>query len=226
LWSLSKKLDEFPEAPPPGLVTVPVNTEAPEQYDDMSGYRNAGERAIRIDMLERLADLLRVEDSRHGFEASADMLSITGMTLQQFSNLMEGLGYSAEKAEREKIKTINISKVSEQEKSIEGLQNAESSAQSEATEDREEPEEEREIETFYTFKWISKPINNRRQNKEILSKQKDGENGKSKSRKKPNKKPKLKPDQPKIFEARPQKQNKIDPDNPFAAALMDFSKKN
>jgi ATP-dependent RNA helicase SUPV3L1/SUV3 len=226
LWSLSKKLDEFPEAPPPGLVTVPVNTEAPEQYDDMSGYRNAGERAIRIDMLERLADLLRVEDSRHGFEASADMLSITGMTLQQFSNLMEGLGYSAEKAEREKIKTINISEVSEQEKSIEGLQNAESSAQSEATEDREEPEEEREIETFYTFKWISKPINNRRQNKEILSKQKDGENGKSKSRKKPNKKPKLKPDQPKIFEARPQKQNKIDPDNPFAAALMDFSKKN
>ena len=226
LWSLSKKLDEFPEAPPPGLVTVPVNTEAPEQYDDMSGYRNAGERAIRIDMLERLADLLRVEDSRHGFEASADMLSITGMTLQQFSNLMEGLGYSAEKAEREKIKTINISEVSEQEKSIEGLQNAESSAQSEATEDREEPEEEREIETFYTFKWISKPINNRRQNKEILSKQKYGENGKSKSRKKPNKKPKLKPDQPKIFEARPEKQNKIDPDNPFAAALMDFSKKN
>merc|ERR1711965_645847 len=48
LWSLSKKLDEIPEAPPPGLVTVPVNTEAPEQYDDMSGYRNAGERAIRI----------------------------------------------------------------------------------------------------------------------------------------------------------------------------------
>ena len=104
LWALSKNLDEFPEAPPPGLVTVPVNTEAPEQYDNMSGYRNAGDRAIRIDMLERLADLLRVEDSRNGFEANADMLSITGMTLEQFANLMEGLGYSAEKAEREKLK--------------------------------------------------------------------------------------------------------------------------
>ena len=65
-------------------------------------YRNAGDRAIRIDMLERLADLLRVQDSRGGFEATADMLSITGMTLEQFANLMEGLGYVAARAEREK----------------------------------------------------------------------------------------------------------------------------
>ena len=48
----------------------------------------AGDRAIRIDMLERL-DLLRVQDSRGGFEATADMLSITGMTLEQFANLMK-----------------------------------------------------------------------------------------------------------------------------------------
>ena len=53
-------------------------------------------------MLERLADLLRVQDSRGGFEATADMLSITGMTLEQFANLMEGLGYVAARAEREK----------------------------------------------------------------------------------------------------------------------------
>ena len=192
----------------------------------MSGYRNAGERAIRIDMLERLADLLRAKDSRNGFEASADMLSITGMTLEQFSNLMEGLGYSAEKAEREKIKTINITEVSEQEDSIQGLQDAESSAQAEAVRDQEESVEEKEIETFYTFKWISKPINNRRRNTEAVSKQKDNDNGKSKFRKKPSKKQKLKSDQPKSFQARPEKQSKIDPDNPFAAALMDFSKKN
>jgi ATP-dependent RNA helicase SUPV3L1/SUV3 len=36
----------------------------------------------------------------------------------------------------------------------------------------------------------------------------------------------VKSDKPKSFEARPKKENKIDPDNPFAAALMDFSKKN
>ena len=106
LWSLIKGLSEFPESPPPGLVTIPVDASAPEGADTMSGYRNAGTRAIRIDMLERLADMLRTEDSRGGFEAKPDMLSITGMTLEQFSELMGGLGYKAEKGERAKVKTV------------------------------------------------------------------------------------------------------------------------
>jgi ATP-dependent RNA helicase SUPV3L1/SUV3 len=104
LWSLANGLQEFPEAPPPGLVTVPKDATAPEGYAIMSGYREAGERSIRIDMLERLADMLRGEDSRGGFEAKADMLSITGMTLEQFADLMQGLGYKAEKGERAKVR--------------------------------------------------------------------------------------------------------------------------
>ena len=55
-------------------------------------------------MLERLADMLRVEDSRGGFEAKPDMLSITGMTLEQFAELMQGLGYKADRGEREKVR--------------------------------------------------------------------------------------------------------------------------
>ena len=97
LWSLNKGLDVFPESPPPGLVTIPAEKGVKEGADTMSGYRIAGERAIRIDMLERLADMLRSEDSRGGFEAKADMLSITGMTLEQFADLMQGLGYKGEK---------------------------------------------------------------------------------------------------------------------------------
>ncbi|MEM1006058.1 MAG: helicase-related protein, partial [Pseudomonadota bacterium] len=104
LWALSSGLQEFPEAPPPGLVTVPVAKDAPQGYDTMCGYRDAGERSIRIDMLERLADMLRAEDSRGGFEAKPDMLSITGMTLEQFADLMQGLGYKAERGEREKVR--------------------------------------------------------------------------------------------------------------------------
>jgi ATP-dependent RNA helicase SUPV3L1/SUV3 len=101
LWGLSKGLVEFPEAPPPGLVTIPAG-EAPEGYFAMSGYRAAGDRAIRIDMLERLADMLRAEDSKGGFEAKPGMLSITGTTLEQFAALMEGLGYRAARGERPK----------------------------------------------------------------------------------------------------------------------------
>ncbi|MBD3764661.1 MAG: helicase, partial [Rhodobacterales bacterium] len=100
LWSLSQGLQEFPESPPPGLVTIPNLPDVPRMHYTLSGYHPAGMRAIRIDMLERLADLLRARDSRAGFEASPDMLSITGLTLDQFFDLMGGLGYRGERGER------------------------------------------------------------------------------------------------------------------------------
>jgi ATP-dependent RNA helicase SUPV3L1/SUV3 len=102
LWSLAQGLQEFPESPPPGLVTIPNLPGISPEFYALSGYRPAGERAIRIDMLERLADLVRARDSRGGFEATSDMLSITGMTLEQFAGLMQGLGYAAERGERPK----------------------------------------------------------------------------------------------------------------------------
>jgi ATP-dependent RNA helicase SUPV3L1/SUV3 len=108
LWSLSKGLQEFPESPPPGLVTVPALKDGPAGYDAMAGYRVAGERAIRIDMLERLADMLRQENSRGGFEAKPDMLSITGLSLEQFAHLMDGLGYRAERGERAKVRAVPV----------------------------------------------------------------------------------------------------------------------
>ncbi|MCU4653645.1 helicase-related protein [Roseibacterium sp. SDUM158016] len=104
LWSLEKGLGEVPESPPPGLVTIPHETDRAPGYYTMSGYRPAASRAIRIDMLERLADMLRGQDTRGGFEATADMLSITGLTLEQFADLMGGLGYRAERGERPKVK--------------------------------------------------------------------------------------------------------------------------
>ncbi|TYO89592.1 helicase-related protein [Oceanicella actignis] len=102
LWGLWEEHDEFAPAPPPGLVTIPAQPGLPEDFYPRAGYRLAGSRAIRIDMLERLADMIRALDARAGFEATADMLSITGCTLDQFAELMEGLGYKAEKRERPK----------------------------------------------------------------------------------------------------------------------------
>ena len=104
LWSLANGVDDMPESPPPGLVTIPNLAAVPRGHYTLAGYHPAGARAIRIDMLERLADLLRARDSRAGFEATPDMLSITGMTLEQFVGLMEGLGYRGTRAERAKVK--------------------------------------------------------------------------------------------------------------------------
>ncbi|MCB1361918.1 MAG: helicase, partial [Rhodobacteraceae bacterium] len=109
LWSLAQGLDVFPESPPPGLVTIPNIADVPMQHYTLSGYRPAGSRAVRIDMLERLADILRTRDARAGFEAAPEMLSITGMTLEQFADLMQGLGYAADKGERVKQRPASAS---------------------------------------------------------------------------------------------------------------------
>jgi len=104
LWSLAQGLSEFPEAPPAGLVTVPTVPGVVPGVFAMSGYRAAGERAIRIDRLARLADMLRLKDSKAGFECNPEMLSISGLSLDQFAQMMEGLGYKATRGERPKLR--------------------------------------------------------------------------------------------------------------------------
>jgi ATP-dependent RNA helicase SUPV3L1/SUV3 len=257
LWSLAHGLDEFPEAPPPGLVTVPSGTAHPRGYHTMAGYRAAGERAIRIDMLERLADMLRAEDSRSGFEAKADMLSITGMTLEQFADLMQGLGYKAERGEREKVKPVDVA-VAEAPKAETAQDTAEDTAENVAeaipdegvapvaAEPVEAPEvpaeipaaaegeavpgeaadektaDAPEIEVFYTFTWSGRARGANRPQGE--RKGKPGGKPRGKQGGKPGGKPKREQG-PKTFSAKPEKKDKIDPDNPFAAALMGLKDK-
>ncbi len=226
LASLWEGLDEFPESPPPGLVTIPNLPEVPAAAYTLSGYRAAGARAIRIDMLERLADLLRGQDTRGGFEATPDMLSITGMTLEQFADLMAGLGYKAERGEREKVKPP-----AEPVPPAEGAENPipeESSPVAEAAADAEAAAPETEV--FYTFAWAPRP-RAPRPDRAPRREGAEGRNagGKSGARREGGKpegkrggKGKHgkggKPDeQPRNFQARPPKKDRpIDPDSPFA----------
>ncbi|MFZ0098042.1 MAG: helicase-related protein, partial [Gemmobacter sp.] len=164
LWSLANGLQEFPESPPPGLVTIPNIVEVPKEHYTLAGYRPAGSRAIRIDMLERLADLLRAKDSRVGFEATPDMLSITGMTLEQFADLMGGLGYKGEKAERAKVRraeapvadATSTAPIPEEVSVLAPIE--EPVAESTTAEGTDAPEAAApEMEVFYTFTWAPRP---------------------------------------------------------------------
>ena len=245
LASLFAGLEDFPSAPPPGLVTVPAMAGAGADYYGQAGYRLSGERAIRIDMLERLADLLRGEDAKGGFEASPDMLSITGLTLDQFADLMQGMGYRAERGERDKQRPLPKPEAAEAEaeaeaeaKPAEAQEPAsiEASAAADPAEGETpsvvEPAEETpaevvaaepaegatepETEVFYTF--TRQP---RRQGA--------GAGRPDRNRaEKPNRPPKKQPRKPKRgekreegprnYSARPPKPEKaIDPDSPFAA---------
>jgi ATP-dependent RNA helicase SUPV3L1/SUV3 len=236
LWSLASGLQEFPEAPPPGLVTVPTDEKAPSGYHLKSGYRAAGDRALRVDMAERLADMLRTQNTRGGFEATADMLSITGMTLEQFANLMQGLGYRSERAERVKVKSVSVvdavandETVSAAETETENKPLSVESLQEVAPEIALTPEVELEklveMEIFYTFAWGARRPERKAdapgKNTKPRGKSHQDKGAKGKGSK--NQRHNTKTESP---QARPPKQEKpIDPDNPFAAALMGFNKK-
>jgi ATP-dependent RNA helicase SUPV3L1/SUV3 len=299
LWSLSKGLQEFPESPPPGLVTVPALKDGPAGYDAMAGYRATGERAIRIDMLERLADMLRQENSRGGFEAKPDMLSITGLSLEQFAHLMDGLGYRAERGERAKVRAMpaadpgvapaatveeGMPEIAEEVPVAEPADSDALTGES-APVDAAPPEvavtdpvaeevaaEPAEMEVFYTFTWGGnrgrreqgerrgprreaqgervpregqgdrpkregqgdrprreagdRPQGERPQggkprgDRPWEDKGDRGGKGKGPKGKRPPRE-----EGPRVFEAKPQRKDRIDPDNPFAAALMGFRAK-
>ena len=236
LWSLASGLQEFPEAPPPGLVTVPTDEKAPSGYHLKSGYRAAGDRALRVDMAERLADMLRTQNTRGGFEATADMLSITGMTLEQFANLMQGLGYRSERAERVKVKSVSVVDAVANEETVTAAETetenkplSVESLQEVAPEIALTPEVELEklveMEIFYTFAWGARRPERKAdapgKNTKPRGKSHQDKGAKGKGSKNPRHNTKAESPQ-----ARPPKQEKpIDPDNPFAAALMGFNKK-
>jgi len=91
-----------------GRTSIPVDKETPKQLYRTAGYRVAGERAVRVDILERLADLIRpalswretspgpkpdgVFDGR-GFTVTGAMTSLTGASGEDFASILRSLGY-------------------------------------------------------------------------------------------------------------------------------------
>ena len=239
LWALASGLQEFPESPPPGLVTVPTDANAPLGYHLKSGYRAAGMRAIRVDMAERLADMLRNQDTREGFEANSDMLSITGMTLEQFADLMQGLGYRAVKSERIKVKAIvemkaeitseclvgDVSVIEAETEIIIEPEVIVEPVVNDALPKADVVEEPAEMEVFYKFAWGARrpdrTAEGGQKNSKSRSKPQNSTSGKRQGKKDISGEKNAK-----SFQARPPKNEKpIDPNNPFAAALMGFNKK-
>jgi ATP-dependent RNA helicase SUPV3L1/SUV3 len=91
-----------------GRTSIPVDKETPKPLYRTAGYRICGERAVRDDILERLADLIRpilswretspgpkpdgVFDGR-GFTVTGAMTSLTGASGEDFASILRALGY-------------------------------------------------------------------------------------------------------------------------------------
>ena len=79
--------------PPPGLVTVDYDKHISKQQYLVSGFFVAGSRAIRVDMLERLYFLIREHSKDEWTVVQPSMLSITGLGLENFAELIKSLRF-------------------------------------------------------------------------------------------------------------------------------------
>ena len=96
-----------------GRTSVPVDPEIPAELYRVVGYRLAGTRAVRIDILERLADIIRpliawrpTPESPtppdgaidgYGFTVTVAMTSLLGCSGEDFASVLSALGYRMER---------------------------------------------------------------------------------------------------------------------------------
>jgi ATP-dependent RNA helicase SUPV3L1/SUV3 len=118
LWALkheapdAKGVAELLHLAASGRTSIPVDKETPKPLYRTAGYRVCGERAVRVDILERLADLIRPALSwREGattakpdgavdgrsFTVTGAMTSLTGASGEDFASILRSLGYRMER---------------------------------------------------------------------------------------------------------------------------------
>jgi ATP-dependent RNA helicase SUPV3L1/SUV3 len=99
-----------------GRTSIAVDKEIDQALYALAGYRVCGERAVRVDMLERLADIIRPAiawrqgapaakpaaafDGSGSFTVVVGMTSLVGCAGEDFAAILRSLGYRMEKRQR------------------------------------------------------------------------------------------------------------------------------
>jgi len=106
LWALFNGQDNLPDIPPAGLCTIKVDKDASRIFYEVSGYRVVGNVAVRLDMLERLANAAREVSMKGPFPMDPDLMSLVGTSGDDFIEIMSYLGYITKKYSREEAEEI------------------------------------------------------------------------------------------------------------------------
>jgi ATP-dependent RNA helicase SUPV3L1/SUV3 len=116
LWALKNgaahglDISAIPDPPRPGLTSLIADKGVPEAFYRVLGFHVCGPRAVRIDMLERLADQIRPlvawradpanpipppkgATGDGGFRAVPEMMSILGCSAGELGNVLQALGF-------------------------------------------------------------------------------------------------------------------------------------
>ncbi|MBM3625889.1 MAG: helicase, partial [Alphaproteobacteria bacterium] len=118
LWALHhgglenvKGLEEVPHLAASGRTSFAADASIPKGFYRAAGFRVCGERVVRVDILERLADLIRPAIAYRpgltagasppgaadadGFVITVAMTSLTGCSGEAFSSILKSLGYAS-----------------------------------------------------------------------------------------------------------------------------------
>lgn len=232
LWALYSGAEEeitpdsLPEPPRQGLTSAATDPAIPEAVYRMAGFHLCGPRVVRIDMLERLADMIRPlvawrtsmegdapdgATGNGGFRVQPDMMSIVGCSGDDFAAVLKTLGFQCE---RKPKPTPPASPPAEEDKDAEAsdasaAETKEPAADAEATANKQKSEPE--------YDEIWRPRRNRKAHRPARTAK-----GRTDNRKKGARKPGARgpgPDhkkRPARTSAKP-KERAPDPDSPFAA---------
>ncbi len=122
LWALKHGdfsmpgLAELPQLSASGRTSIPVDSNIKPELYRIVGFRICGDRAVRVDILERLADLIRpliswrkaegVTEAPEGaipegggFTVTVAMTSLLGCSGEAFASILQSLGYRLERRE-------------------------------------------------------------------------------------------------------------------------------
>ena len=128
LWMLkhagveAKGLDDIVHLASSGRTSFPADEALPKGLYRAAGFRVCGPRAVRIDILERLADIIRPAiafrpgvtpgqppagaTEGDGFTVSVAMTSLVGCSGEDFAAILKSLGYRSEKKPKPEPKPI------------------------------------------------------------------------------------------------------------------------
>ncbi len=119
MWAMAGKHMALPGLPTPGMVWVDTEQTAPREFYELCGFHVVGKKAVRMDMLERLADAVRpLGQDRNWFEVTPETMGLVGLSGADFAEVMRGIGYKHE-----------VREVAIEAKSAEGQQAADTPAE-------------------------------------------------------------------------------------------------
>ena len=97
LWAVHQGISDVPPPPPAGLTSIAADESIAAGFYEAAGFRVCGPRAVRVDMLERLGDLIRSKGDNkqmpQSFSVSPDMMSILGCGEEDLTLILRAIGF-------------------------------------------------------------------------------------------------------------------------------------